>query len=146
MQWCWNTACKSTRYLLTGLLCQPVFGRLAGYEDMHDGDGLALDPTMRAVINRNGVDRAAASTGQMGPFETMWLASDANVDALADLSGAWIARVHVRRPQTTIVVLDMDRSVSETHGAQEGTVYNRHFGCVRCQPLSVFNQFSRLDR
>jgi len=27
-------------------------------------------------------------------------------------------------------VLDMDSSVSETHGAQEGSAYNGHFGCA----------------
>jgi hypothetical protein len=62
---------------------------------------------MRAIVDRGGLDRAAASTSQMGRFETTWLSKDANLSALADLSGAWIDRVHERRPQTTIV-LDMD--------------------------------------
>jgi hypothetical protein len=38
--------------------------------------------------------------------------------------------VHARRPQTTIV-LDMDSSVSETRGAQEGSAYNGHFACIK---------------
>jgi Transposase DDE domain group 1 len=92
-----------------------VFGRLAGYEDVNDADRLAYDPAMRAVVGRTGLDRQAASTSQMGRFETGWLASEANLTALADLCGAWIDRVHARRPQTTIV-LDMDSSVSETQG------------------------------
>src|ERR1035437_7201979 len=78
-------------------------------------------------------------------FETGWLASDINRAALAALSGAWIDRVHARRPQTTIV-LDMDSSVSETHGAQEGSAYNGHFGCTCYHPLFVFNQFGDLER
>jgi Transposase DDE domain group 1 len=32
-------------------------------------------------------------------------------------------------------VLDMDSSVSETHGAQEGTAYNGHFRCTCYHPL-----------
>jgi hypothetical protein len=111
---------RNTRHLLTGLFRQSVFGRLAGYEDVNDADRLAHDPAMRAVVDRGGLDRRAASTSQMGRFETGWLASDINRAALAVLSGAWIDRVHARRPQTTIV-LDMDSSVSETHGAQEGS-------------------------
>jgi hypothetical protein len=53
--------------------------------------------------------------------------------------------VHARWPQTTIV-LDMDSSVSETHGAQEGSAYNGHFGCTCYHPLFVFNQFGDLER
>jgi hypothetical protein len=136
---------RNTRHLLTGLLRQSVFGRLAGYEDVNDADRLAHDPAMRAVVDRGGLDRRAASTSQMGRFETGWLASDINRAALADLSGAWIDRVHARRPQTTIV-LDMDSSVSETHGAQEGSAYNGHFGCTCYHPLCVFNQFGDLER
>jgi hypothetical protein len=111
---------KNTRHLLTALLRQSVFGRLAGYEDVSDADRLAHDPAMRAVVDRGGLDRQAASTSQMGRFETEWLTGDANLAALADLSGAWIDRVHSRRPQNTIV-LDLDSSVSETHGVQEGS-------------------------
>ena len=92
---------KNTRHLLTGLLRQSVFGRLAGYEDVNDAERLAHDPAMRAVVDRAGLDRQAASTSQMGRFETGWLTSEANLAALADLSGAWIDRVHARRPQTT---------------------------------------------
>ena len=136
---------KNTRHMLTGLFRQSVFGRLDGYEDVNDADRLAHDPAMRAVVDRTGLDRQAASTSQMGRFETGWLTSEANLAALADLSGAWIDRVHARRPPTTIV-LDMDSSVSETHGAQEGSAYNGHFGCTCYHPLFVFNQFGDLER
>ena len=124
---------------------QSVFGRLAGYEDVNDADRLAHDPAMRAVVDRTGLDRRAASTSQMGRFETAWLTSDANLAALTDLSGAWIDRVHARRPPT-VIVLDMDSSVSETHGAQEGSAYNGHFACTCYHPLFVFNQFGDLER
>ncbi len=134
-----------TRHLLTGLFRQSVFGRLAGYEDVNDADRLAHDPAMRAVVDRGGLDHTAASTSQMGRFETAWLTTEANLTALADPSGAWIDQVHARRPQTTIV-LDMDSSVSETHGAQEGSAYNGHFACTCYHPLFVFNQFGDLER
>ena len=130
---------------MAGLLRQSVFGRLAGYEDVNDAERLAHDPAMRAVVGRGGLDRRAASTSQMGRFETEWLTGEANLAALADLSGAGIDRVHARRPQTTIV-LDIDSSVSETHGTQEGTAYNGHFGCTCYHPLFVFNQFGDLER
>ena len=136
---------KNTRHLLSGLLRQSVFGRLAGYEDVNDAERLAYDPAMRAVVGRDGLDRRAASTSQMGRFETAWLTSEANLAALTELSGAWIDRVHARKPQTTIV-LDIDSSESETHGAQEGSAYNGHFACTCYHPLFVFNQFGDLER
>ena len=136
---------KNARHLLTGLLRQSVFGRLAGYEDVNDAERLAHDPAMRAVVARGGLDRQAASTSQMGRFEAEWLTGDANLAALADLPGAWIDRVHARKPQST-VVLDVDSSVSETHGGQEGSAYNGHFGCTCYHPLFVFNQFGDLER
>src|ERR1700716_798451 len=78
---------KNTRHLLTGLFRQSVFGRLAGYEDVNDADRLAHDPAMRAVVDRSGLHRAAASTSQMGRFETGWLTREANLPALAGLPG-----------------------------------------------------------
>jgi hypothetical protein len=57
---------KNTRYKLSGLFRQSVFGRLAGYEDVNDAERLARDPVMRAIAGREGLDRLAASSSQMG--------------------------------------------------------------------------------
>ena len=81
----------------------------------------------------------------MGRFETELLASEENFAALTELSGVWIDRVHDRRTPKTII-LDMDSSVSPTHGDQEGTAYNGHFGCSCYHPLFLFNQFGDLER
>ena len=51
----------------------------------------------------------------MGRFETGLLANDENLTALTDLSGVWIDRVHARK-LPRMIVLDMDSSVSLTHG------------------------------
>ena len=40
----------------------------------------------------------------------------------------------------------MDSSVSETHGAQEGSAYNGHFACTCYHPLFVFNPCGDLER
>ena len=42
--------------------------------------------------------------------------------------------------------MDMDRSVSPTHGDREGTAWNGHFGCKCHHPLFVFNQSGDLER
>ena len=136
---------KNTRHVLTGLLRQSVFGRVAGYEDVNDADRLWRDPAMRWIVGGRAATKQAASTSQMGRFETEWLANDENFAVLSDLSGHWIDRVHSRRPPRGIV-LDMDSSVSPTYGDQEGTAYNGHFACTCYHPLFVFNQFGDLER
>ena len=136
---------RNIRHHLPGLLRQAVYGQLAGYEDVNDAERLARDPVMRAIVGREGMDRPAASTSQIARFETEWLPSEANLAALMDLPGAWIDRVHQRRPPDGII-LDMDSSESPTHGQQEGSTWNCHFGCSCYHPLFVFNQFGDLER
>ena len=136
---------KNTRHLLVGLLRQSVFGRLAGYEDVNDAERLARDPVMRAIVDRKGLERSAASTSQMGRYETEWLATDDNLAALTELSGVWIDRVHERKPPK-MIILDVDSSESPTYGEQEGSAYNGYFGCTCYHPLFCFNQFGDLER
>ena len=95
-----------------------MFGHLAGYEDVNDAERLRHDPAMRWIVGGNAAQGRAASPSQIGRFETQWLAAPANLSALAGLSGQWIDLVHGRRPPRGIV-LDMDSSVSPTHGEQE---------------------------
>ena len=136
---------KNGRHALVGMLRQSVFGRLAGYEDVNDADRLRHDPAMRWVVGGKAAKGRAASPSQMGRFETQWLAASANLSALAHLSGNWIDRA--RRAQSDReIVLDMDSSVSPTHGEQEQSVWNDHFGCTCYHPLFVFNQFGDLER
>jgi hypothetical protein len=140
-----NRRGRNIRHRLLGLLRQAVYGRLAGYEDVNDAARLARDPAMRAIVGREGMDRPAASGSQMGRFETEWLATDANLEALAELSGAWIDRVHERKPPDGLI-LDLDSSESPTFGEQEGTAWNGHFRCTCYHPLFLFNQFGDLER
>jgi Transposase DDE domain group 1 len=136
---------KNIRHRLLGLLRQAVYGRLAGYEDVNDAQRLARDPAMRAIVGREGLDRPAASSSEMGRFETGWLATEANLAALTALSGTWIDRVHARRPPDGII-LDIDSSESPTYGEQEDSAWNGHFRCTCYHPLFVFNQFGDLER
>src|SRR5829696_6914526 len=95
---------KNTRHRLLGLLRQAVYGRLAGYEDVNDAEQLARDPAMRAIVGREGLDQPAASTSEMGRFETGWLATETNLAALTELPGSWIDRVHARRPPDGVIL------------------------------------------
>ncbi len=136
---------KNGRHALVGMLRQSVFGRLAGYEDVNDALRLRHDPAMRWIIGGKATKRSGASPSQMGRFETNWLARPENLETLADISGHWIDQVAKHRPRGR-VVLDMDSSVSPTHGHQEGSVWNGHFVCTCYHPLFVFNQYGDLER
>jgi DDE family transposase len=136
---------RNGRHALVGMLRQSVFGRLAGYEDVNDAGRLRHDPAIRWIVGGKAASGVAASASQMGRFETRWLGAEKNLSALADLSGQWIDRVHARRPPKG-VVLDMDSSVSPTHGEQEMSVWNGHYECTCYHPLFVFNQYGDLER
>jgi Transposase DDE domain group 1 len=51
-----------------------------------------------------------------------------------------------RSPPAESIVLDIDSSVSPTHGEQEMSVWNGHYACTCYHPLFVFNQFGDLER
>ncbi len=69
------------------MLRQTIYSRLGGYEDTNDADRLRVDPTMRVLVGGRAKKRLAASTSQMGRFETEILTTRKNLNALMDLPG-----------------------------------------------------------
>ena len=92
-----------------------------------------------------GLSRDFRPALQMGRFETGTLALPENREAMADLNGQWINRFHDCNG-LKYIVLDMDSSVSPTHGDQEGSAWNGHFDCTCYHPNFLFNQFGMLER
>jgi len=137
---------NNKQHLLVPLLRQSIYSRLAGYEDVNDAERLAVDPALRHVVGGRAalVDKEAASPSGVGRFETEMLSQRHNLTALMGLSGQWIDKAHLRQPLRELI-LDMDSSVSETYGEQEGSAYNGHFGCTCYHPLFLFNHFGDLE-
>jgi len=127
------------QHSMTALLRQSIYSRLAGYEDVNDAQRLRVDPVMRHVVGGRAADRRAASTSQVSRFETDVLVHPDNLAALMNMPGQWVDRLRQRWPIRKLI-LDMDSSVSETYGDQEGAAYNGHFACECYHPLFLFNQ------
>lgn len=135
---------KNTRHSLVAQFRQSLFSRVAGYEDTNDADRLCVDPAMRYVVGGRACEQQAASTSQMSRFETDVLTQEENVATLATLPGKWIQQLRKHRGMQELI-LDMDSSVSETYGEQEGSAFNGHFGCTCYHPLFCFNQFGDVE-
>ena len=100
---------------LVPLLRQSIYSRLAGYDDTNDAVRLSKDPAMRVVVACSGSDHNAASTSEMGRFETETLTEEKNLKGLAQMNSQWVEGAMVHTPHRR-VILDMDSS--ERSGAR----------------------------
>jgi len=135
---------SNKQYKLLDLLRQSIYLRLAGYEDVNDSDMLRTDPVLRHILGGKVCDNVAASSSEIGRFETQYLTKPDNLNVLKNINRSWIDKAHQNRKLKDII-LDIDSSESEVYGNQEGANYNGYFGCKCYHPLFCFNQFGDLE-
>jgi hypothetical protein len=78
---------SNKQHQLVPLLRQSIYSRLAGYEDVNDAERLCVDPAMRHVVGGRASqpEKQAASTSEVGRFETETLSTKRNLTALMNL-------------------------------------------------------------
>jgi Transposase DDE domain group 1 len=130
---------RNRQFPLADLFRQSVYSRLAGYEDTNDAERLAEDPAFRMLASRERRDISVALTSTLHWFETDVLANERNYRGLSRLNTD-LVQPDATRPLIRRVTLDIDRSESPVHDAQEESAYNGHFESVCYHPLFVFNQ------
>jgi len=109
---------RNKQHQLVPLLRQSIYSRLAGYEDVNDAERLCVDPALRHVVGGRASqpDKQAASSSEVGQFETETLSTKGNLTALMKLPGRWIDIVHRRRPSKNSSWTWTARSVRPTGG------------------------------
>ncbi len=93
------------------------------------------DSAMRWIVGGKAIDRGIASPSHLGCLATHWLAADANLTALNDLSEPWIDRVHRRKPPKSILP-DVDSTASPTHAPRKAQPIEATSGAPASTPCS----------
>lgn len=123
-----------TRHSIENLIKERLFCIAAGYEDGDDADELRDDPAMKRVSRKGDDSVGLASQPSVSRLENELLADGENLEVITDESLEW-AIMFYRINGNKRIQLDVDSSNADTHGKQEGSVYNAHFGSTCYHPL-----------
>jgi hypothetical protein len=124
-------------HTLEVLVGQRMFQMAAGYEDCNDADALRTDPAFKLALEKGLSDLPLASQSTLSRFENRMTRQDCYrlSEALVE---CFIAR-HREHPPARII-LDFDPTDDKTHGQQEFSFYQAHYGSHCYLPLLVFAQ------
>jgi hypothetical protein len=127
------------RHEVRELLAQRIFGLACGYEDANDAARLADDPIHKLLLGRDPVHgEALASQPTLSRFE-----NSIGRGALLAMGAALLETVLARRRPAKVkrITLDLDVTDDPTHGAQQLSFFNGHYGSACYLPLLAFLTF-----
>ena len=125
---------------LTDLLRQRIFQTACGYADGNDANSLRHDPMFKLAAARAAQCRQRPGLGaDLSRLENSVSRKDIYHRLAQAFVDAFISS-YVTAP--TIIVLDMDHSEDRTHGQQELSFYNHHYGSHCYLPLFLFEGLS----
>jgi hypothetical protein len=125
---------------LVSLFAQRTYQIACGYADGNDANALRRDPLFKLGLDRNPLDPEAdlASAATFSRLENAATARD--IYRLARAFVDQFVASYAQAPE--LIVLDMDHSEDTTHGQQELSFYNHHYGNHCYLPLFLFEGLS----
>ena len=132
------------RHTLADLIGQRVFGIACGHPDGNDADHLADDPIHKLLLGRDPVSGAPlASQPTISRFENG--ARRTVLYRMGRELAACVIERHRRRLQGRArrITIDLDPTDDQTHGAQQLTFFNGHYGGWCYLPMLGFLSFDR---
>jgi hypothetical protein len=125
------------RHTLEVLVGQRMLQMAAGYEDCNDADSLRTDPALKLALEKALSAPPLASQSTLSRFENRITRQDCYRLSEAMLE-CYLAR-HREAPPARII-LDFDPTDDKTHGQQQFSFYQAHYGSHCYLPLLVFAQ------
>lgn len=125
---------------LDDLLRQRIFQTASGYADGNDANHLRRDPMFKLAAGRAPLDEGndLASGPTLSRLENSVSKKD-----IYRLAKSFVDAFIASYPQApAMIVLDMDHSEDATHGQQELSFYNHHYGNHCYLPLFLFEGLS----
>jgi len=122
------------KHEITELFTQRIFQIICGYEDANDADDLRIDPGFKASCNRLPSEDDLASQPTITRFENsittkdLYRIEEVHIDC-------FIASYDTPPPA---IVLDIDDTDDETHGAQQLSLFNAYYHEYCYMPLFIF--------
>mgnify|MGYP001585496107 CR=1 FL=1 len=125
---------------LRDLFAQRVYQIACGYEDGNDANALRRDPVFKLGVDRPPLDGDTdlASAPTFSRLENAATAKD-----IYRMAKAFVDQfIASYATPPAVIVLDMDHSEDPTHGQQEFSFYNHHYGGHCYLPLFLFEGLS----
>ena len=132
------------RHQMVDLVRQRVYGLACGYEDANDVARIGADPMHKLLLDRDPIDgEDLASQPSISRFENRRRRTD--LFRLANTMMQTVIRRHRRRlrgRKAKRVTIDLDPTDDTTHGQQQLSLFNGHYGNWCYLPLLGFISFN----
>ena len=122
------------KHEITELLTQRIFQIICGYEDANDANDLRIDPGFKASCDRLPSEADLASQPTITRFENSITTKD--LYRIAEVFVDQFVASYNTSPQA--IVLDIDDTDDETHGAQQLSLFNGYYDEYCYMPLFIF--------
>lgn len=114
------------------LLRQKIYQLIAGYSEDDAADQLTKDPVFTQILGTP----ALASQPSLSRFYTRF--DEESMDHLNQANQELLDKIHAFRKALALFI-DLDSTHSDTHGKQESSSYNSHYGTMGFHPLVAFD-------